>query len=97
MDAFFFPDLKNVTKLVNYLGKAQRSLKICVFNLTNDDIAKAILDRWNSNVDVKIITDDECMNNQGSDIRYLAGNGIPVRTDDNPQTHMHNKFVIVDD
>lgn len=63
MDAFFFPNLKNVDRLNSYLSKATRSLKICVFNLTNDDIARTIVDRWNANVDVKIISDDECMNN----------------------------------
>jgi len=68
MDAFFFPEVKNIQKIVNYIGKAQKTLKICVFNLTNDDLANAVLNRWNANVDVRIITDDECMNNQGSDI-----------------------------
>ena len=97
MDAFFFPDLKNVNRLCSYISKARRSLKICVFNLTNDDIAQAIMERWKANVDVQIISDDECVKNKGSDIEYLAGQGIPVRTDDNPQYHMHNKFMIVDD
>jgi phosphatidylserine/phosphatidylglycerophosphate/cardiolipin synthase-like enzyme len=35
--------------------------------------------------------------NLGSDIKYLAENGVPCRTDDAKQYHMHNKFVIVDD
>ena len=97
MDAFFFPDVKNITKLCNYLGKATRSLKICVFNFTNDDLSRAVLDRFNNKVDVRIVTDDECMNNLGSDIQFLASKGIPVRTDSETQYHMHNKFVIVDD
>ena len=82
---------------MGYLSRAQRSLKICVFNFTNNDLAAAVLDRHKKNVSVKIITDDECMDNKGSDIRYLADNGISVRTDSEKAYHMHNKFVVVDD
>jgi len=97
LDAFFFPNEKNIQRLVGYLAKAQRSLKICVFNFTNNDLANAVLDRHNNKVEVRIITDDECMNNKGSDIQDLANAGIAVRTDNSQQFHMHNKFVIVDD
>jgi phosphatidylserine/phosphatidylglycerophosphate/cardiolipin synthase-like enzyme len=48
-------------------------------------------------VNVRVITDDECMENQGSDVHWLANQGVPVRTDDNAQFHMHNKFAVVDD
>jgi cardiolipin hydrolase len=63
------------------LNKAQKSLKICVFNFTNNDLAAAVLDRHKKGVNVRIITDDECMENLGSDIRHLAENGVPCRTD----------------
>ena len=42
LDAFFFPNKANVTRLVQYIQKAQKSINICVFNLTNDDLAKAV-------------------------------------------------------
>ena len=83
LDAFFFPNEKNIDKIVTYLGKANKSLKICVFNLTNDKLANAVKAAFDRKVDVRVISDDECMNNQGSDIRWLAGEGIPVRVDDN--------------
>jgi phosphatidylserine/phosphatidylglycerophosphate/cardiolipin synthase-like enzyme len=47
-------------------------------------------------VEVRIITDDECMKNKGNDCQALANNGIPVRSDDNETAHMHNKFMVVD-
>lgn len=97
IDAFFFPDEKNIQRLVGYIQRAQRSLKICVFNFTNNDLAAAVLDRQKKGVQVRIITDDECMSNKGSDINYLADNGVPVRTDGERAYHMHNKFVVVDD
>ena len=68
-----------------------------MFNFTNNDLAAAVLERHKKGVQVKIVTDDECMHNKGSDIEYLAENGVSVRTDSEAQYHMHNKFVIVDD
>lgn len=68
LDTIFFPDEKGVQRLIKYLGMAKKSLKICVFNITHNDLAKAIEDSFLSKVDVRIITDDECMNNEGSDI-----------------------------
>ncbi len=97
MDAFFFPNEKNIDRLVTYLSKAQKSLKVCVFNITNDKLANVLADAHKRGVSVRIISDDECMQNQGSDVHWLHEQGIPVRTDDQVQFHMHNKFVIIDD
>ena len=68
-----------------------------MFNFTNNDLSHAVLDRFKNGVDVRIVTDDECVSNKGSDINYLANNGIPIRTDSEKAYHMHNKFMIVDD
>jgi cardiolipin hydrolase len=65
--------------------------------LTNDRLANAVHDAHKRGVKVRVISDDECMHNQGSDIQWLADQGVEVRTDDNTQFHMHNKFVVVDD
>lgn len=67
-----------------------------MFNLTNDVLANAVIERHNAGVDVRVISDDECMKNKGNDIQTLADAGIPTRTDDAEQYHMHNKFMLVD-
>lgn len=72
LDAFFFPNEKNVDRIVQYLTKATKSLKICVFNITNDRLANAIADAHKRGVNVRLISDDECMNNPGSDVSWLA-------------------------
>ena len=65
--------------------------------MTNNVLANAIKHVQNSgNVDVRIITDDECMKNKGNDCQDLANAGIPVRTDSASEYHMHNKFMVVD-
>ena len=48
------------------------------------------------NVYVKVISDDECSKQLGSDVFDLSNAGIPVRLDNSPATHMHNKFVVID-
>lgn len=55
---------------------AKKTLHICVFNVTNDDLANAVLDRYQAGVDVKVISDDECKSNPGSDIQRFADNGV---------------------
>ena len=37
-------------KIVKYIGMAKKELKICVFNLTNDDLAAAILERHKAGI-----------------------------------------------
>ena len=96
MDAFFFPNMQNVNKLERYIKMAKKSLLICVFNFTNNVLADAVKHVYNQGVTVRVITDDECMTNRGNDCQELADAGIPVRTDNATEFHMHNKFMIVD-
>ena len=67
MDAFFFPNLDNVQKLERYIKMAKKTLLICVFNFTNDVLARAVEHVHNQGVAVRVITDDECMTNRGND------------------------------
>jgi len=55
---------------------AQKELVVCVFNITNDDLADAIIERHNAGVNVRIVSDDECAKNKGNDIQRLADAGI---------------------
>ena len=42
-DAFFFPNMENVTKLKNYIAKAKKSIDLAIFSFTNDVLANEIL------------------------------------------------------
>lgn len=97
LDAFFFPNKQNVKKIVQYISMAKKDLLICVFNVTNDDLANAVIERHKAGVNVRVISDDECANNPGSDIARFAKEGISVRTDSEPSYHMHDKFMVCDD
>ena len=96
-DAFFFPNPQSEKRLINYLKLAQKSLIVAVFTLTNDDLAKEVRNAKARGVDVRIISDDELLKMQGSDIRNMHNEGIQVRVDLDPRAQMHHKFCVIDD
>ena len=91
----FVHEATSLTRLIQWLAAVQQSLDICVFTITCNEIAEAIIACHRRGVKVRVITDDECADARGSDIETLKRNGIEVR-DDNSPTHMHHKFCIID-
>jgi phosphatidylserine/phosphatidylglycerophosphate/cardiolipin synthase-like enzyme len=59
--------MANVKKLVGYIAKAKRSIDLCIFSFTNDDLANEILAAHKRGVAVRIVTDDEAMKGKGAD------------------------------
>ncbi|KXZ50151.1 PLD1 protein [Gonium pectorale] len=49
----------NLTRFLDYLASATRTLDICVFTITNDDIADVVLELHRRGVSVRIITDND--------------------------------------
>jgi len=80
---------------LDYLRSGHKTLDICVFTITNNQIANAILAEFREGVKVRIITDNDKANDLGADIYKLARAGIPVKTD-KTEAHMHHKFAVVD-
>ncbi|CAH0489556.1 unnamed protein product [Peronospora farinosa] len=81
--------------MLEYLKNAKKTMDICVFTITCDEIANAVLDAHARGVKVRVITDDGQMKGKGSDILKFVDAGIPVR-DDNARTYMHHKFCVID-
>eukprot|EP01015_Nassula_variabilis_P020844 TRINITY_DN3659_c0_g1_i2.p2 TRINITY_DN3659_c0_g1~~TRINITY_DN3659_c0_g1_i2.p2 ORF type:complete len:136 (-),score=37.12 TRINITY_DN3659_c0_g1_i2:66-473(-) len=79
------------------LYRAKKTLKVCLFTISEDRLSGALIDLQKKGVDVQVITDDQCKDNQGADIETMAGKGVSCRIDSREDAHMHNKFVIVDD
>jgi len=42
-DAFFFPSKPNVARLVKYIAMAKKTIELCIFSFTNDDLANEII------------------------------------------------------
>ncbi|KAF9105836.1 hypothetical protein BGX27_009425 [Mortierella sp. AM989] len=92
----FFPSEESFQHLINTLNRASKTLDICVFTITDDQVSNAVIRAHERGVQVRIITDDDKADDQGSDARRMAKqNDIPVRVDGSP-SHMHHKFMIID-
>jgi len=96
-EVYFFPNAKNEKHLIEMLRTCMKSLDIAIFSLTRDNFAKAVIEVFNRGIKVRVIADDECVKNFGSDVYKLAAAGISCKTDNSAQYHMHNKYAIIDE
>ncbi len=94
-EAYFSPGEQCVRKITNLIGCADETIDICVFTITDNRIADAILEAHNDGREVRIVTDNDKANDAGSDIYDLGRRGVPVRVD-RTDYHMHHKFAIFD-
>jgi phosphatidylserine/phosphatidylglycerophosphate/cardiolipin synthase-like enzyme len=81
--------------IIGELKQVLSSVDICVYTISDNYITGEILGCRERNVSVRIITDDEKINDSGSDIKTLSRAGIDVHVDNSPY-HMHHKFAIFD-
>ncbi|QIA07946.1 phospholipase D-like domain-containing protein [Draconibacterium halophilum] len=92
---FFSPGHQIKNEIKQLLDHATETVDLCIFTITDNELAKRIISCHNRGVKVRIITDDEKIADYGSEILILALAGIPVKTD-HSHYHMHNKFGIID-
>jgi mitochondrial cardiolipin hydrolase len=93
--SYFSPGIECINAIVGTINSALFEIKICVFTISDDRIANAILQKQRQGVKVRIITDNDKCYDMGSDIGELCKAGINVRVDRSPY-HMHHKFAIID-
>ncbi|MFB9864585.1 phospholipase D-like domain-containing protein [Rufibacter immobilis] len=93
--AYFSPGDTCLHAILQSLQAARKSLKICVFTISDDRITAEILAAHRRGVNIQLLTDNEKLFDKGSDIKQLAHAGIPVKID-NTANHMHHKFAIID-
>jgi mitochondrial cardiolipin hydrolase len=92
---YFSPGEACLTAILGELGRARRTADICVFTITDDRIARAILDAHARKVRVRIITDNDKQYDGGSDIERLRSAGVALKVDET-EHHMHHKFAVLD-
>lgn len=93
--AYFSPGQACLSAVIGELALARRAADICVFTLTDDRIADAIVAAHARGVVVRIITDNDKQYDQGSDVERLRRAGIAVVVDET-EYHMHHKFAVLD-
>lgn len=81
--------------IINICQQARSQIDICVFTLSDNRISEQISAAFQRGIAMRIITDNDKANDDGSDIYRLAREGIAVKTDHTPN-HMHHKFAVID-
>ncbi|MBM3838508.1 MAG: endonuclease [Verrucomicrobia bacterium] len=94
-EACFSPQHDCAGRIAQLLDNARRSVKVCVFTITDNRIAEAMLRSHRRGVRLRVITDDDKQHDPGSDIQRLSQAGIAVRADCT-EYHMHHKFAVFD-
>ncbi|HWL89405.1 MAG TPA: phospholipase D-like domain-containing protein [Polyangiaceae bacterium] len=94
-DAFFSPGDQCLHAVQSAFAGAHGRVDICVFTITDDRIAETILAAHRRGIALRIVTDNDKANDEGSDVGRLLRAGIPVRVDHSAY-HMHHKFALFD-
>jgi len=94
-EAYFSPGNSCRSKIINLIKSATKSIDICVFTISDNNITKAIIEAHQRGVAVTILSDNDKVNDKGSDVNYLSEKGVEVILDNSPY-HMHHKFSIFD-
>lgn len=94
-EAHFSPGEDCPRAIRRLLTNARHSADVCVFTITDDRLADALVESHSRGVSVRIITDDAKADDLGSDVDRFGQAGIALRLDRSPY-HMHHKFAIVD-
>lgn len=91
----FFSPRDDCPQLIGSLIRSARSeIRVCVFTITDDRITDELLAARDRGIDLRIVSDDEKAEDQGSDLERLAREGIPIALD--RAGHMHHKFAVFD-
>ena len=85
----------SLTRLLDVINAATKTLDVCVFTITCNEIADAVVAAHKRGVKVRVISDDDQANAKGSDLASIGEAGAEVRTDA-ASTHMHHKFAVID-
>jgi phosphatidylserine/phosphatidylglycerophosphate/cardiolipin synthase-like enzyme len=93
--AHFSPGESCRQKILALCKSARKSIEVCVFTISDDPLAQALLDCHRRGVAVRVISDNDKKFDAGSDVLWLREQGVPVRIDDSDY-HMHHKFALFD-
>ncbi|CAD7946855.1 unnamed protein product [Amoebophrya sp. A120] len=85
----------NRRRFLEVLRSTKFWIDICIFTLTDDEIAEILLDLFHRNVHVRIIADLDQADALGADIHALSEQ-LPIVHDNDQFSHMHHKFCVID-
>lgn len=94
-ESYFSPGTACRSAILNQIKNAKSSLRICVFTISDNEIAEQIIQAHKRNISVKVLTDNDKSFDKGSDIDRIHHAGVPVKID-RTESHMHHKFCVTD-
>ncbi|XP_032516256.2 uncharacterized protein LOC116769285 [Danaus plexippus] len=86
---------RSMDRLLYYLNSTYYSIDICMYVLTNTDLINIIVQLNTRGVKIRMIMDADMAFTNGSSLRRLEKQGIPVRWMKSTNL-MHHKFCIID-
>ena len=92
----FSPGEDCMNDIIEQIQSASKFLDVCVFTIRDNRISDELITAYNNGIEIRIISDNEKMNDDGSDIKNLAAVGINIKIDQSP-SHMHHKYMIIDE
>lgn len=92
---WFAPHMDVCANIVASFERVRERADVCVFTITNDLIANALIAAHKRGVKVRLVSDDMKAGDLGSDIDRIARSGVAVRID-RTEAHMHHKFAVFD-
>lgn len=92
---YFSPGEGCTAAIISALKNAQKSVDICVFTISDDRISRELIACHQRGVKVRIVTDNDKLQDEGSDIKTFKAKGIPIKTD-RTSAHLHHKFALID-
>lgn len=92
---FFSPGEDCLDAILYQMKLCRQTMDICLFTISDNRISEQIIEVAERGVMTRIITDNDKIFDQGSDIRQLHNAGIEIKVD-NTDYHMHHKFAIFD-
>lgn len=96
MEVYFSPDDGAAMHLVDLIRGAEQSVYFLAYSFTSDDLADALLERYQAGVDVAgVMEARQVDSNIGSEYDRLLVAGLDVHLDGNPN-NMHHKVIIID-
>ena len=93
--AYFSPGPDCRVAIEQAMETALDELLICVFTISDDRLSDAIQRAHRNGLTVRVLSDNDKMDDRGNDVERLSLSGVDVRIDRSPE-HMHHKFMVVD-
>ncbi|XP_050301474.1 mitochondrial cardiolipin hydrolase-like [Anthonomus grandis grandis] len=86
-------------RLLHYIGSAKKSISMCMYMLTLQQVCSELVKASERGVTVRLITDKIMVKTSaaGSNIQYLQKHGVICKTQQKADKMMHHKFCLIDE